>query len=185
MTYEIVQRVGTIEYTVRGPDHLAVADLLRRARALVEDVSEADAAFAKVRMCATQEDRNEDFYKRQWRQHMDDLCAAMEIVQENSEFFDARVGDDTIKIIGDFFTRWATEKLADSKANRQALADEMVALTTRRFTIWHGGEQPAETKGKRVLVHFRSGLASTREADDSIWHHEPGSADIIGYRVQA
>lgn len=106
--------------------------------------------------------QGEDSYQRQWRQHMDDLCAAMEIVQENSEFFDARVGDDKIKIIGDFFTRWATEKLADSDAERQALAHQFVGTLPNSKSATPGSAEDHEAWGvfltsrARALHHFHS-----------------------------
>lgn len=46
-------------------------------------------------------------YERLWCQATRDLDAAMDLVQRNSEFFSAQVGDDKIKVIGEFFVKWA------------------------------------------------------------------------------
>lgn len=46
-------------------------------------------------------------YENLWFQATSDLNAAMDLVQRNSEFFGAQVGDDKIKVIGEFFIKWA------------------------------------------------------------------------------
>lgn len=165
MIYEIVQRVGTIEYTVRGPDHLAVAELLRRARALVEDVSEADTAFGAVEIRKVSLSPGSEFallYQRQFRQVMDDLNAAINLVQANQSFFGGQPGADAVKIIGDFFCCWATEKLASGNAERQALAHQFVGTLPNSKPATPGSAEDHEAWGvfltsrARALHHFHA-----------------------------
>lgn len=40
----------------------------------------------------------------------ENLDEAMEIVQKNSDYFGAKVGDDKIKVVGEFFVKWWKEK---------------------------------------------------------------------------
>lgn len=52
------------------------------------------------------------------------------------------------------------------------------------FTPWHGGEQPVETKGKRVLYRMIDRDSAEAEADDLTWTHgTPGVYDIVAYKV--
>lgn len=46
-------------------------------------------------------------YESLWLQATSDLNAAMDLVQQNQEFFGAQCGDDKIKVIGEFFVKWA------------------------------------------------------------------------------
>lgn len=56
-------------------------------------------------------DPGQSTYERIWLQATKDLEGAMALVQNNSEFFGARCGDDKIKVISEFFAKWAAEKL--------------------------------------------------------------------------
>ncbi|AXY83340.1 3'-phosphatase, 5'-polynucleotide kinase [Acidovorax phage ACPWH] len=53
------------------------------------------------------------------------------------------------------------------------------------FTIWRGGKQPEETKGKRVEVRFRAtdvpNAVGDSEADS--WQHYNSPSDIVAYKI--
>lgn len=53
------------------------------------------------------------------------------------------------------------------------------------FTPWAGGEQPAETVGKRVHAHFRNttATADAEQADDFSWKNTNSEDDIVAYKV--
>ena len=51
------------------------------------------------------------------------------------------------------------------------------------FTIWRGGEQPAETRGKRACVKFRSGGDASGYVDQLEWRHSGGRGDVVAYKV--
>lgn len=51
------------------------------------------------------------------------------------------------------------------------------------FTIWRGGEQPAETRGKRACVKFRSGGDASGHVDRLEWRHSGGRGDVVAYKV--
>lgn len=51
------------------------------------------------------------------------------------------------------------------------------------MTVWRGGAQPAETKGRVVTVQRRDGKEITREAMNLEWHHHLGSYDIVAYKI--
>lgn len=54
------------------------------------------------------------------------------------------------------------------------------------YTIWHGGEQPEETKGKVVSARLRNAGYLTRAAKNLDWQHTPKElqqADIVAYKV--
>lgn len=60
-----------------------------------------------------------------------------------------------------------------------------VAPVPEGFTPWTGGEQPAETVGKRVHAHFRNTAATTdaQLADDFSWKNTNSEDDIVAYKV--
>ena len=60
-----------------------------------------------------------------------------------------------------------------------------VAPAPEGFTPWAGGEQPAETVGKRVHAHFRNTEATTGAylADDFSWKNTNSEDDIVAYKV--
>ena len=51
------------------------------------------------------------------------------------------------------------------------------------FTPWAGGEQPAETVGKRVIYHMRDSTPCTDTANKLRWNHEGTGGDIVAYKV--
>lgn len=52
------------------------------------------------------------------------------------------------------------------------------------FTSWAGGEQPAETKGKRVSIAMRGGITNDDAcADEFRWGHEGRPGDILAYKI--
>ena len=54
------------------------------------------------------------------------------------------------------------------------------------FTIWRGGEQPEETRGKRVAWTPRTSWidgAPLEDADDLEWSHSNNPGDIVAYKV--
>lgn len=60
-----------------------------------------------------------------------------------------------------------------------------VAPVPEGFTPWAGGEQPAETVGKRVHAHFRdtTATADAEQADDFRWENTNSEDDIVAYKV--
>ena len=55
-------------------------------------------------------------YENLWLQATNDLNAAMDLVQQNQEFFGAQCGDDKIKVIGEFFVKWAAVMMMKPEA---------------------------------------------------------------------
>ena len=53
------------------------------------------------------------------------------------------------------------------------------------FTIWRGGSQPADTKGRRVDIQLLGSGKREGAADDFHWYHEHSSGDIVAYKVSA
>lgn len=52
------------------------------------------------------------------------------------------------------------------------------------FTIWRGGEQPKETRGKRVDWIPRGEVSEPIDtADDLDWDHDDSDGDILAYKV--
>lgn len=52
------------------------------------------------------------------------------------------------------------------------------------FTIWRGGEQPEETRGKRVDWIPRGEVhEQINAADDLDWYHDDNDGDILAYKV--
>lgn len=51
------------------------------------------------------------------------------------------------------------------------------------FTIWRGGEQPAETIGKRVEHKMRCGKDGDDYVDKLRWEHLNSRGDIVAYKV--
>lgn len=53
------------------------------------------------------------------------------------------------------------------------------------FTIWRGGEQPKETKGKTVEYRMRDGVCNKQLADSAFWSHGNlvDSAEIVAYKI--
>lgn len=51
------------------------------------------------------------------------------------------------------------------------------------MTIWHGGEQPAETRGKQVKVILRAGTGMLEDAADLRWTADGEDGDIVAYKV--
>lgn len=66
-----------------------------------------DALLKEELQALTGQASHTPLYERLWCQATRDLDAAMDLVQRNSEFFGAQVGDDKIKVIGEFFIKWA------------------------------------------------------------------------------
>lgn len=65
-----------------------------------------------------------------------------------------------------------------------ASGDDIVELVRDEngFTIWRGGEQPAETKGKWVMYRVRNGDAYPMDADRLDWTHRSSELDIEAYK---
>lgn len=103
---------------------------------------------------------------------------------------------------GDTDYPWRTERVSDS-GHRWWLTDtgleceghkiegDLIQLVTDEhgFTIWRGGEQPAETKGQLVSGRLRdAGVFSGTEADALRWDHYDRIGecwDIVAYKLVA
>ena len=87
--------------------------LKEELRALTGQAPEGDlAGFAEQNEKFAQDmglrkDPEPPIYENLWLQATSDLNAAMGLVQQNQEFFGAQCGDDKIKVIGEFFVKWA------------------------------------------------------------------------------
>lgn len=77
---------------------------------------------------------------------------------------------------------WYTDSGWYSQAGAQPKHDLIELVKDENgFTIWRGGEQPAETRGK--VVEVRIGRSTEHgPADRYMWNH-CGSADIAAYKV--
>lgn len=53
------------------------------------------------------------------------------------------------------------------------------------FTIWRGGEQPAETKGRTVRIRFADGGDCDEPADEVRWDYQfkGQGGDIVAYKI--
>ena len=83
---------------------------------------------------------------------------------------------------------WLTTK-GESHIGGISFGTDLIQLVTDEhgFTIWRGGEQPAETKGRFVEVCFRGcGLADgRRNAHNLDWSHTNAAGDIVAYKLVA
>lgn len=107
-------------------------------------------------------------YENLWLQAARDLDAAMDLVQQNQEFFGAQCGDDKIKVIGEFFVKWAA------------------VMTKPEWIDWAGGARPVAADAI-VLLRFRDGRETKTpiSACYSRWEHLARFDDIVRYRVCA
>ena len=82
---------------------------------------------------------------------------------------------------------WLTDTGLDCEGHKSK--GDLIQLVTDEhgFTIWRGGEQPAETKGRFVEVCFRGcGLADgRRNAHNLDWSHTNVVGDIVAYKLVA
>jgi len=94
----------------------------------------------------------------------------------------------TYSLNGEYSTQGATchdliELVAPAKV--EAVATPVVTPEPYGMVEWAGGEQPAETQGRKVKVQYRSGVRVDNLPADSLgWLHAGVNGDIIGYRVQ-
>ena len=63
--------------------------------------------------------------------------------------------------------------------------DDLIELVKDEngFTIWRGGEQPADTIGKRVEYRYEDDAGACEPADHLRWEHAGSSGDIHAYKV--
>ena len=81
---------------------------------------------------------------------------------------------------------WLTDTGLDREGHKSK--GDLIQLVTDEhgFTIWRGGEQPAETKGLRVEGRFRDGdLSEPESADKFDWSHTNSAGDIVAYKLVA
>ena len=63
--------------------------------------------------------------------------------------------------------------------------DDLIELVKDEsgFTIWRGGEQPAETIGKTVEYRYEDDDGDCEQADILHWSHDGEPGDIVAYKV--
>ena len=81
---------------------------------------------------------------------------------------------------------WLTDTGLDREGHKSK--GDLIQLVTDEhgFTIWRGGEQPAETKGLRVEGRFRDGYPFGPEPADTLSWVDTGECwDIVAYKLVA
>lgn len=113
-------------------------------------------------------------YENLWLQATSDLNAAMDLVQQNQEFFGAQCGDDKIKVIGEFFVKWAAVMMEPKAGTTPWYPDDS--------GDWAGGACPV-APGVVVAIQHRLGSQTRGEGQVFDWSHNCRAGGIVRYRV--